>query len=106
MHTACKSSSDYLPSKFLSLSDNTGIIRPVTTKDERKRIDCYTTFSHCWGGANIVTLQSSTLDTFHQGISLDLLPKTFIEAIAVCHRFSIPYVRIYQLCRIQDSLTD
>ncbi|KAJ5649436.1 uncharacterized protein N7484_003159 [Penicillium longicatenatum] len=107
MHTACKSSSHYLPSRLLGLSgDDPGVIRLVNTKVEGKGIDCYATLSHSWGDANILTLQSSTLDTFQQGISLSLLPKTFVEAIAVSRRFSIPYLWIDSLCIIQDSVAD
>ncbi|CEI59924.1 hypothetical protein FVEN_g8270 [Fusarium venenatum] len=107
MHTACNSSSHYLPSRLLSLSeDDPGVIRLVATKVERKGIYCYATLSHCWGDANILKLQSSTLDAFQQGISLSLLPKTFVEAIAVSRRFSIPYLWIDSLCIIQDSVAD
>ncbi|KAJ5240348.1 uncharacterized protein N7469_001939 [Penicillium citrinum] len=107
MHTMCTSSGHYLPSRLLSLSeDDPGVIRLVTTKVEKKGIDCYSTLSHSWGNANILKLESSTLDTFQQGISLKLLPKTFVEAIAVCRRFSIPYLWIDSLCIIQDSVAD
>ncbi|KAJ6041234.1 hypothetical protein N7460_006624 [Penicillium canescens] len=107
MHTACNSSSHYLPSRLLSLSENdAGTIRLVITETERKVIDCYATLSHSWGDSNIITLLSSTLDSFKQNISLELLPKTFIEAIAVCRRFSISYLWIDSLCIIQDSVAD
>lgn len=76
MHTACKSSIHYLPSRLLSLcEDDLETIRLVSTKVERKGISCYATLSHSWGDANILTLQCSTLDTFQQSISIDLLPK-------------------------------
>lgn len=107
MHTACKSSIHYLPSRLLSLcEDDLETIRLVSTKVERKGISCYATLSHSWGDANILTLQCSTLDTFQQSISIDLLPKTFVEAITVCRRFSIPYLWIDSLCIIQDSVAD
>lgn len=107
MHTACNSSSHYLPSRLLSLSEtDAGTIRLITTETERKVIGCYATLSHSWGDSNIPTLLSSTLDSFKQNISLELLPRTFIEAIAVCRRFSIPYLWIDSLCIIQDSVAD
>lgn len=41
-----------------------------------------------------------------QGISLELLLKTFVEAVAVSRRFSMPYLWIDWLCIIQDSVAD
>ncbi|RHZ67151.1 HET domain-containing protein [Aspergillus thermomutatus] len=71
----------------------------------------YITLSHCWG--NIAEIQDLTcrlvvsrIHEFKKGISLQKLPKTFIDAVAVVRSLGIQYIWIDSLCIMQDSEED
>ncbi|CCT61096.1 hypothetical protein [Plenodomus lingam JN3] len=66
----------------------------------------YLTLSHCWGQGNFVQLNTANLTAFHEDIPMDLLPKTFADAIYITHFLGFQYVWIDSLCIIQDSLED
>jgi hypothetical protein len=57
----------------------------------------YVTLSHCWGITQHLTLKKKTSDELHRGISIQRLPKTFQDAIAVARRLRIQYIWIDSL---------
>jgi hypothetical protein len=95
-----------MPNRLLSLFDNRDSVKLVIPHQEPVRERYYATLSHCWGKASFLQLTSSTLSTFRDGISLESLPKTFVEAIWVARKMSIPYIWIDSLCIMQDSKSD
>ncbi|KAF2831868.1 HET-domain-containing protein, partial [Ophiobolus disseminans] len=66
----------------------------------------YLALSHCWGGAKIIQLTRSSVDTFFQDIPLSSLPPTFIDAIKITNQLGYDYLWIDSLCIIQDSFDD
>lgn len=71
----------------------------------------YITLSHCWGNIAeihdlVCRLMVSRIYEFKKGISLQRLPKTFIDAVAVARSLGIRYIWIDSLCIVQDSKED
>lgn len=66
----------------------------------------YAALSYCWGGSLPIKLDSSTAPGLKSKIELDLLPRTFQDAIYVCQRLSIRYLWIDSLCIFQDDVED
>jgi hypothetical protein len=58
----------------------------------------YLALSHCWGGADIIKLQSDNIEPFQSGIAIALLPKTFRDAVVITRRLGYRYVWIDSLC--------
>lgn len=108
-HTICATSlasKCLMPTRLLRIDEDEKYVRLVVTKQEVVKDSHYSTLSHCWGNSDILKLMISNLESFKAGISLDRLPKTFIEAIFVARKLSIPYIWIDSLCIIQDSEDD
>lgn len=66
----------------------------------------YATLSYCWGGVDFLKLKQSNSAELEAHISLGSLPMTFVQAIEVARRLSIPYLWIDSLCIVQDSTED
>ena len=66
----------------------------------------YMTLSHCWGGADILTLT----DDFHEylacGVPMTVLPQTFQDAVEICRRLNTRYLWIDSLCINQEDPRD
>ncbi|KAF2648074.1 HET-domain-containing protein [Lophiostoma macrostomum CBS 122681] len=70
----------------------------------------YCTLSHCWGShkpvENKLRLLQTTADQLAQEQSIDVLPRTFRDAIEVALRFGANLLWIDSLCIYQDSADD
>jgi hypothetical protein len=70
----------------------------------------YATLSHCWGDQGVVTLTKDTFGPFQGKIPMDVLPKTFQDAIIITRRlasrYGVRFLWIDSLCILQDSLED
>jgi hypothetical protein len=66
----------------------------------------YAALSHCWGGANIFTLNSRTKSSMLDSIPWNALAKNFQDAITITRRLGLSYLWIDSLCIIQDSIDD
>ena len=68
----------------------------------------YACLSHCWG--NPKTLIRTTLTNKHQhiteGVTIEVLPKTYRDAILVCRKIEVDYLWIDSLCIVQDDDQD
>ncbi|KAJ8065680.1 hypothetical protein OCU04_006352 [Sclerotinia nivalis] len=108
-HPACNTSlasTRRMPTRLLRINEDQSYARLIISKEEVTKDSHYSTLSHCWGNSDILKLTTSSLDKFKAGIPLKLLPKTFIEAIYVARKMSIPYLWIDSLCIVQDSVAD
>lgn len=63
----------------------------------------YLTLSHCWGGAKIYQLTSSTYESIRIGIALDVLPKSFKDAFLITRKLRYRYLWVDSLCIVQDN---
>jgi len=112
-HMGCNSSvsmTPWYPTRLLDLRGQGLLcerIRLIITYDSPP-IGPYATLSHCWGQADFIKLQRSTIHQFCQEIEVEDMPKTFQEAIMVCRELQIRYLWIDSLCIMQDKddLTD
>ena len=66
----------------------------------------YLTLSHCWGGANIVTLTRDKTEQYEEEIPWANLPKTFQDTFVITQSLGFSYIWIDSLCIVQDSKDD
>ncbi|KAF2134979.1 HET-domain-containing protein [Dothidotthia symphoricarpi CBS 119687] len=68
----------------------------------------YACLSHCWGSGQEITktVEENIQQHEEKGIMLDVLPKTFRDAVQICQKLGIGYVWIDSLCIIQNSPSD
>lgn len=102
-HARCPKPSGHLPSRLLDLTEPSRA-RVIETHDLRG-VE-YLTLSHCWGGANMLLLESSTADSLFSGVGLSTMPKSFRDAVHVTTRLGYNYLWIDSLCIMQDSAED
>ena len=97
--------SEFYPTRLLDLNafpDKLGQIQLCLSADAQPK-GSYMTLSHRWGLKTIFTLTAENQDALMQSFSLDLLPKTFIEAIEVTRRLGVRYLWIDSLCILQSG---
>ncbi|KAB5576375.1 heterokaryon incompatibility protein-domain-containing protein [Coniochaeta sp. 2T2.1] len=63
----------------------------------------YATLSYCWGDSLPLCTTTQSLDGFLEAIPVDLMPKTFTDAIHIVRRLGIPHIWIDALCIVQDD---
>ena len=104
-HKECRSTTEWLPTRLLDLSQDK--VR-LALRAEIPSSTNYMTLSHCWGSIEFFKLSTNTFDQLRNGISLDMLPLSFQQAISVTRAFQIRYLWIDALCIIQhgDDLQD
>lgn len=104
-HDACKSGSQKLPPRIVHVGKDGQ--DPRLEAGLEGTIVSFATLSHCWGGISSTAVTTKENFKDHEiAISMDLLPKTFREAIIVCRHLDIPYLWIDSLCIIQDDKDD
>jgi Heterokaryon incompatibility protein (HET) len=102
-HVRCPKPSNYRPTRLLDLTEPAR----VRVRETRHLSDVeYLTLSHCWGGANMFLLESSTADSLFSGVELSTMPKTFRDAMNITTRLGYNYLWIDSLCIMQDSNED
>ncbi|KAK7422445.1 hypothetical protein QQZ08_009497 [Neonectria magnoliae] len=109
-HPACAppSYSVRLPTSLLDLrAGDDGLIKLYETHGGET--DLYIALSHCWGPKGLPTAAkttNATKDDRKRGIRIEALPKSFRDAIAICHELGIQYLWIDSLCIIQEDKAD
>ncbi|ETS85986.1 hypothetical protein PFICI_04011 [Pestalotiopsis fici W106-1] len=66
----------------------------------------WASLSYVWGGPQETRTTRTTLSKHLEGIEMDVLPQTLVDAIKVCRGLDIPYLWIDALCIIQDDTSD
>jgi hypothetical protein len=66
----------------------------------------YMTLSHCWGSYVPARLLTTNFGDYMSGSDLDVLPKTFQDAVCTARRLNVHYLWIDSLCILQDSEED
>ena len=110
-HSMCKqiqTTEPWVPSRLLECESPVSASCRVRLVEKRQLHDDlnYIALSHCWGTTPMYTLSADTEQRLREGITLDLLPRTFREAFEVCGWFDIRYLWIDSLCIKQDSTAD
>jgi len=104
-HALCRrwSSSISLPTRVLDVGSERQSPRLVESLGRTGR---YAALSHCWGKAQSLTTTTENFSDHIVAIQLDLLPKTFREAVLLSRQLDLQYIWIDSLCIIQDSKAD
>ncbi|KAF2750409.1 HET-domain-containing protein, partial [Sporormia fimetaria CBS 119925] len=102
-HSRCKYEVTSLPTRVIDVGSEEIEPRLYVTNGEKEK---YVTMSHCWGGKCPVMTTTETIEDHKQGLPMNLLPKTFREAIIVTRSLGIRYLWIDSLCIIQNSKED
>ncbi|PSN60090.1 HET-domain-containing protein [Corynespora cassiicola Philippines] len=110
-HAPCKQICDYLPPRLLDLQSlGPDIVRLVDSEKLQESLSGpprYACLSHCWGKTRSKYLTCrDRLEENKKSIPVDLLPRTFKDAIAIAKALSINYLWIDSLCIIQDDKGD
>lgn len=109
-HRACNQpvGTQWHPTRLVDVGSygNTPDVVRLVTKDTGSLSGSYVTLSHCWGEAEFLKLQKANVEILRSGFGLELLPKTFQDAIVVARRLKVPYVWIDSLCIMQDDEND
>lgn len=97
---------EWYPKRLIDV-ENAAFPRLFETQSERPQNSCYATLSHCWGSnPDFITLLTKNLAEFCAGIAIEVLPKSFRDAIMICGYLGIRYLWIDSLCILQDSHSD
>jgi hypothetical protein len=98
-HPTC-SSSAFLPLWVIEISSD-GLAAILVSGSGR--VARYVTLSYRWGEVTRYTMTTANRSSLQHGIPLDLLPKTFSDAIQLTHKLGHKYLWIDALCITQDD---
>jgi hypothetical protein len=105
--------SSWVPTRLLDLGKLTGKCQPKlidTTNAETfhgpEEFSKYASLSHCWGKYQPLRLVHANYAQLKEGVALEQLPKTFVDAIHITRSLGVRYLWIDSLCIIQDSEVD
>lgn len=100
--STCNHAPDYLPPRLLDLRGP--LVKLAFREDIKDSNMSYAALSHCWGRApQPLVLTSENITDLTHGIRIDVLPKTFRDAITICGKLSISLLWIDSLCIIQKG---
>lgn len=108
-HAQCVSSNDtgWVPTRLIDVgipsSDMTLSLCDRSQVHPGRR---YTTLSHRWGSCPTLQLVTDNITSFRTSIEMNILPKTYADAIVITRALGIRYIWIDSLCIIQDSRED
>jgi hypothetical protein len=106
-HPECEAEcSDELPTRVLDLGDCHG---PVNLRLHERTLGegaKYVALSYCWGKTGNLTTTKATISDRKCGISWDLLPNSFRDAVTITRGLGMRYLWIDALCIIQDDKSD
>jgi hypothetical protein len=107
-HHNCRSnSSQYTPpTRILDIDDGVDVDRIFLRDKAPEPGYQYVALSHCWGKGNQLCTTSATIETHRRGLMIDILPKTFKDAVRVVRALGLRYLWIDSLCIVQDDLED
>ncbi|CAI6334227.1 unnamed protein product [Periconia digitata] len=91
-----------LPTRVINVSDP---LHPVLENGGARFLD-YVTLSYMWGVTKRYTTKKENLDSQYARIPLELLPRTFRDAITFTHHLGLSYLWIDALCVVQDDVSD
>ncbi|KAH7399188.1 heterokaryon incompatibility protein-domain-containing protein [Phaeosphaeria sp. MPI-PUGE-AT-0046c] len=94
-----------LPKRVIEIpADSTAAPRLLVTDVEQ--LGQYVVLSHCWGSLGPAKLIDELISQFQQGIPLEQLPRSFLDAITITRQLGFKYLWIDALCISQDNAAD
>jgi hypothetical protein len=94
-----------LPTRVIDVGPTDGSHNPFIWVTEGSYGE-YLSLSHCWGKTKPFTTTLATLEERKTGFTMEMLPKTFQDAIFITRSVGFRYLWIDSLCIIQDSPAD
>jgi hypothetical protein len=99
-----------IPSRLIDVAEfpTTGKVT-LRSKSKNQMDDAdtrYLALSHVWGLQHFLTLLTTNLESFEEGIDVSSLTNTFQDMIRLCSDLGFRYVWIDSLCIIQNSDDD
>ncbi|TGO55041.1 hypothetical protein BOTNAR_0253g00190 [Botryotinia narcissicola] len=103
-HEACKSNGhEVLPTRLIFVAGESP--RLVLTADYQERLR-YAALSHSWGSHEVIKLTTKNIGHLMEEIPLNILPKTFIDAMNITQKLGVNFLWIDSLCIIQNDDDD
>lgn len=95
----------FIPTRLLEVGGKDDSRIRLVEMDNRPNIK-WASLSYVWGGQQETRTTRTTLSKHLEGIEMDTLPQTLLDAIKVCRELNILYLWIDALCIIQDDERD
>jgi len=106
-HLECETVySNELPTRVLDLSDCHGPVNLRLYEPSPSEGAKYVALSYCWGKLGNLTTTMANIAGRKCGISWDLLPNSFRDAVTITRGLGMRYLWIDALCIIQDDKSD
>ncbi|EPE34442.1 hypothetical protein GLAREA_10136 [Glarea lozoyensis ATCC 20868] len=109
-HGSCNarlSDNVWRPSRLIKIPDDiVGLKLQLVETAGSRSLGPYLTLSHCWGNADFFRLTTHNIEELKAGFSVDVLPRTFQDAMVVAKGLQCEYIWIDSLCIIQNSTED
>lgn len=99
-HKSCRTShSTFLPTRILDLGppDTSMLTKNIRLLEYEGMQALYACLSHCWGVSHRLTTTADNIEAHKKSISIELLPKTFQDAVHFTKRLGIRYLWIDSL---------
>jgi hypothetical protein len=105
--SSCNWHASFVPKRLLKLSGRADTLRVklYTTMDADQSLE-YTCLSHCWGTDQTLCLTDSNAKVLENGIPVEDIPKTYLDAMHITLTLGIEHLWIDSLCIIQGNEDD
>lgn len=101
--STAENSQRWQPKRLIDVTTTGNRVRLVLREEETVH-EPYATLSYCWGNDKFFMLDADNIDAFRQGqVSMDDLPKSFVDAISFCRKLGLKYLWINSLCIVQSG---
>lgn len=100
---------DYYPTRVLDVGIDAGNYPRLRHGKYCKNGGGYLALSHCWGSPiehPIPRTLRANVDERFEKISMDILPKTFQDAVTLTRKLGLRYLWIDSICIVQDDYED
>ncbi|KAI1412732.1 HET-domain-containing protein [Hypoxylon sp. FL1857] len=101
-----------LPTRLLQIAPDGQSAKLVVTQDlpdvaqQNISHQGYASLSYCWGGPQLLRLTADTFNEFTDGVKIDRLPQTLLDALRVTQELDLSHIWIDSLCIFQDNPSD
>ncbi|KAK3385940.1 heterokaryon incompatibility protein-domain-containing protein [Podospora didyma] len=98
---------DLMPRRLLQILPNDAGLLLVDLGEKADEFP-FVALSYCWGpgGGNLMTTRDKLASWKTEGLTLDILPATFVDAVAVTRGLGFQHLWIDALCIVQDDAED
>jgi len=106
-HTSCQlTPSNFRPTRVLDVRPGKQNAICLVETSQKSGAISWAALSYVWGGPQLLRTTKHSIQSHYQGINLDDMPQTLVDAVEVCRRISVPYLWVDSLCIIQDDPND